>query len=205
MAGVASPLHGPHGTPPPELTSFFAPGLVVSGVAESEATGGGGGGALSSVGTFCVAEGTVSCAFGASPLLFIFQKISPPMSKSITTAARMNGPLPPDFGIGGVVSDIRGLQFRHQQVENRLLSAGDYSYPTDRARGFLRPARGPARHLEHCDGRITPVACFDWTQGRVFRDLRRLARRMLQHEPSGRGQERGANQAHEDTQRGLSI
>src|SRR5450432_4023138 len=115
MAGVASPLHGPHGPPPPELTSFFAAGLVVSGAAESEAIGGGGGGASSSVGTFCVAEGTVSCAFGASAPLFIFQKMSPPINKSITTAARMNGPLPPDFGIGGVVSDIRELQFRHKK------------------------------------------------------------------------------------------
>src|SRR4051812_39264349 len=121
MAGVASPLHGPHGPPPPELTNFLAAGFVVSGAAESEAMGGGGGGASSSVGTFCVAEGTV-CAFGASVPLFIFQKMSPPMSKSITTAARMNGPLPPDFGIGGVVSDIRELQFRQIQVENRRLS-----------------------------------------------------------------------------------
>jgi len=44
MAGVASPEHGPHGPPPPELTSFFAVGLVESGAAESEAIGGGGGG-----------------------------------------------------------------------------------------------------------------------------------------------------------------
>src|SRR5450432_2323998 len=69
----------------------------------------------------------------------------PPISKSITIAARMNGPLPPDLGTGGVVSDIRALHFGHQCVENRRLSGGDYSYPSDRARGFLRAATDGSR------------------------------------------------------------
>src|ERR1700679_2461941 len=64
----------------------------------------------------------------------------PPISRSITIAARMNGPLPPDLGMGGVVSDIRALHFGHRLVENRQHSGGDYSYPSDRARGFLRAA-----------------------------------------------------------------
>src|SRR5665213_1953596 len=78
----------------------------------------------------------------------------PPISKSITIAARMNGPLPPDLGTGGVVSDIRALHFGHQLVENRRLSGGDYSYPTDRARGFLRVVgRGSRRRLRGIVGR----------------------------------------------------
>src|SRR4051812_30892592 len=115
------------------------------------------------------------------------------MSSSITIAARMNGPLPPDLGMGGVVSDIRALHFRHQQIENRRLSAPDYSYPTDRARVFLRGELGVSgRYFDKAEDRHRGIA----PTARVGRRKRRAgfldrwgACRMFQHEPSGRSEQ----------------
>jgi len=178
------------------LPTFFGPGCLSSGFAElsADATGGGGGGGGSSnTGCSGVAVGFGGSTLAVSAPLFIFQKMSPPFSRSISIAARMNGPLPPDFGTGGVVSDIRELHFRHQRVENRRLSSGDYSHPTDRARAFLRggisSGRGDFDKFEDRDCGVAPTPRIYGDQPRAVFRQRRLACRVLEDKPRGRSEQ----------------
>src|SRR5688572_5330718 len=97
--------------------------------------------------------------------------MSPPIRSSITSAAIMNGPLPPDFGGGGVVEAIRTLP-----------SVGtDYSDPPDGAREILE-CRAPGDDVPAgFGGRTAPGL------GLVAVTLRSGARRRFRQDKAGDG------------------
>jgi hypothetical protein len=66
------------------------------------------------MGAAVVADATGVSVLVGSVELVTFHTMSPPMSRSISTAAMMIGPLPPDFGGGGVVSAMVALSERNQ-------------------------------------------------------------------------------------------